>query len=145
MFCMMYIGGQKNRCLLQSGPYAVCRNPLYLFSVLGATGAGLSAGSATLGALSGGGFFVLFAAIIRSEESRLKTLFGEPYLEYLATVPRWIPALRLWRDPESLSPRAELMVRTLRDSAGLFLAIPVLEALEYAHAIGLLPALAAVP
>lgn len=145
IFCMMYIGGQKNRELLREGPYSVCRNPLYLCSVLGATGAGLSAGSVTLGALSAGLSIALFAGIISSDERRLAQKFGAPYLDYLARVPRWLPALRLWRDPESLSPRAQLIGRTLRDSAAFFLAIPLMETLEYAHATGFLPAFAAVP
>lgn len=145
IFCMMYIGGQKNQTILRAGPYSVCRNPLYLFSTLAAAGAGLSAGSATLGVLFGASFFALFAAIVRSEEARLKDRFGEPYVAYLEQVPRWVPAFALWRDPEQLSPRVGLIVRTLRDSAALFLAIPMLEALEYAHLAGILPAFAAVP
>ena len=145
IFCMMYIGGRKNRSLLREGPYAVSRNPLYVCSVLGVTGAGLSSGTVTLGALSGGLFALLFACIIRSEDRRLAAMFGAPYLDYLAKVPRWLPAFRLWRDPPWLSPRAGLIVRTLRDTAALFLAIPVMEALEYAHAAGVLPALLTVP
>ena len=41
----LYIGGRKNRALLTKGPYSVVRNPLYVFSILGAAGAGAQLGS----------------------------------------------------------------------------------------------------
>src|SRR5882762_3924792 len=36
-WCSLYIGGRKTRRLVMAGPYSVSRNPLYVFSVIGAT------------------------------------------------------------------------------------------------------------
>ena len=51
MWSCLYIGSRKNRELVTTGPYSITRNPLYLFSTIGAAGIGLMFGSiaATLG------------------------------------------------------------------------------------------------
>src|SRR5262245_34324764 len=41
----LYIGGRKIEEFVQSGPYSVMRNPLYLFSCIGAIGVGMQAGT----------------------------------------------------------------------------------------------------
>ncbi len=38
MWCTLYIGGRKSAEIVQSGPYSVTRNPLYVFSSIGAVG-----------------------------------------------------------------------------------------------------------
>jgi protein-S-isoprenylcysteine O-methyltransferase Ste14 len=73
------------------GPYAYVRNPLYLGTYLMALGAALAAGSLWIfGALT-----VFFAAIyhfiILDEETKLRRIFGEPYLRYCESVPRFFP------------------------------------------------------
>jgi len=42
LWCSLYIGGRKTHELVSAGPYGWCRNPLYLFSLIGALGVGLS-------------------------------------------------------------------------------------------------------
>ena len=39
-------------------------------------------------------FLVAYSAIVAAEESFLRGKFGEPFDEYCARVPRWIPRLR---------------------------------------------------
>ena len=39
-WAILYIGGNKNRRLVTAGPYSLCRNPLYLFSIMGVVGFG---------------------------------------------------------------------------------------------------------
>src|SRR5450759_2452543 len=41
----LYVGWHKTRHLVSAGPYSVCRNPLYSFSILGAAGAAAQSGS----------------------------------------------------------------------------------------------------
>ena len=38
LWCSLYIAGYKKSCLVTDGPYAMCRNPLYFFSMLGVWG-----------------------------------------------------------------------------------------------------------
>jgi protein-S-isoprenylcysteine O-methyltransferase Ste14 len=35
LWCSLYISGYKNSQLITSGPYSLCRNPLYFFSFVG--------------------------------------------------------------------------------------------------------------
>jgi protein-S-isoprenylcysteine O-methyltransferase Ste14 len=44
----LFIAGHKDEVLVTTGPYALCRHPLYSFSVLGALGLGLTSRSALL-------------------------------------------------------------------------------------------------
>src|SRR5262245_14008421 len=54
-WCTLYIGGLKKRELVTAGPYSLVRNPLYVFSALGAAGIGAQTGSALLAVLLGAG------------------------------------------------------------------------------------------
>ena len=45
VYSTAFIGGAKNQQLVTWGPYSLCRNPLYFFSLCGAAGIGLMSGS----------------------------------------------------------------------------------------------------
>ena len=141
VYCTLYIGGRKNQVLMRYGPYSVVRNPLYLFSVLGASGVGFSTGSLELGTLSGVTAFLLFSAVIRAEEARLLHRFGDDYRSYLLAVSRWLPDLRRWSDSEVEVVRSALVWRTLRDGFGLLLLVPLVEGVEQVQALGVIPVL----
>ena len=145
LFCTLYIGGRKNSLLVREGPYSVTRNPLYLFSLAGAAGLGLSSGSVALGLFFAAGYFLILSATIRGEERRLLGAFGHAYAAYATEVPRWLPKLSLWRDSSGLSVDPALVRRTLREGAGLLLAMPLVEVLEQLHEAGALPVYLAIP
>jgi protein-S-isoprenylcysteine O-methyltransferase Ste14 len=77
--------------LIDSGPFAHVRNPLYIGNVLLWLGFAVSARLPWLAPV----VFLLLAleyhAIVRWEERLLETRIGRPYIEYLTRVPRWIP------------------------------------------------------
>ena len=107
LWCSLYIAGKKNRALVTEGPYSMCRNPLYFFSLLGAAGAVMATGmiSVTLGLAAL--FLLYYRPVIRAEEIRLAGLFGDEYRSYCARVPRFLPRRRLLRHGESpqVNPR----------------------------------------
>lgn len=79
----IHIAGRKDKELCQTGPYSLCRNPLYLFSFIGMIGFFLAAQSlilATIGAIL---FLAYYRGVIRSEEIRLKELFGVRFDAYV--------------------------------------------------------------
>jgi protein-S-isoprenylcysteine O-methyltransferase Ste14 len=81
---------KKNEELATTGPYAFCRNPLYLGSIVIAAGFAVAARDMWIAA----GILVLFVAIyvpvIRSEEEFLRMRFPQ-YAGYEQTVPRLLP------------------------------------------------------
>ena len=78
--------------LVTTGPFAYCRNPMYLGHIIFLIGLTLSTQS---------GLAALIAVVVpfwyqyrvRRDEKRLKERFGQPYLDYMARVKRWVPAL----------------------------------------------------
>jgi protein-S-isoprenylcysteine O-methyltransferase Ste14 len=75
--------------LLERGPYAFTRNPMYVGELLLWLGQALFYGSA---AVLAGGVLLSLAMIrlIRREERALEARFGERYRDYLRRVPRWL-------------------------------------------------------
>ena len=78
--------------LVATGPFAYVRNPLYLGNILLWAGFAVSAQLLWLAPI----VIVLLAleyhAIVRWEERLLAERIGQPYADYVATVPRWLPA-----------------------------------------------------
>lgn len=95
-WCSVYIAGKKDAQLVSQGPYALCRNPLYLFSFLGALGVALASETMTIPALVFATFMVYYAFVIRAEEKRLRVLFVPEFDAYLKSVPRFFPTLQSW-------------------------------------------------
>lgn len=46
--CAVYISGRKNASIIEAGPYSVCSNPLYMFSLVGVARMRLVTGSVAL-------------------------------------------------------------------------------------------------
>ena len=78
--------------LVTSGPFACCRNPMYLGHIIFLAGLALSLRS-WLAAAIAAGTAVWLQFRVRRDERRLAERFGEPYREYCARVKRWIPAI----------------------------------------------------
>lgn len=78
--------------LVTTGPYAWCRNPMYLGHIVFLIGFTLTLQS-TFGALITAATAVWFQFRVRRDETRLRERFGRPYQEYSARVRRWMPGL----------------------------------------------------
>jgi protein-S-isoprenylcysteine O-methyltransferase Ste14 len=145
VWCSMYLGGRKKRMVVHTGPYSIVRNPLYVFSVIGAAGVGLCTGSVVIAFGIAFVVWFVFDGVIRREEQYLSENLGEPYIEYLSSTPRWIPAFSKWSSAETLEVRPNLMWRTLRDALWFLVAFPLLEGVEYAQVHNWLPELVRLP
>ena len=138
-WCTLYIGGNKKRELVTKGPYSVVRNPLYVFTFIGAMGVGLVAGSIVLALLFGALALLIFNAITRQEEAFMASAFGESFTAYAARVPRFWPRFSTWQDAEELVVRPKLVLRTFLDASLFLLAVPLLELKELLQRLGSLP------
>jgi protein-S-isoprenylcysteine O-methyltransferase Ste14 len=102
VWCLMFIAGKKSQELTKDGPYSVVRNPLYVFSFLGAIGLGLAVESLILAVAFAIFFAVTYPIAVAHEEADLLSLFGPTYAGYCETTPRWIPDWRLYKQPQTL-------------------------------------------
>jgi protein-S-isoprenylcysteine O-methyltransferase Ste14 len=144
-WCILYIGGRKSQVLIDLGPYSVSRNPLYLFSFVGAFGVGLQSGSATIGIACFIVALAVFVPVVRREEEVLSRAFGPAFAAYRARVPRFGPRLSAWRDATTLSFAPTLLYHTVRDGLVFTCAYPVFEAIDWAQNSGHLPVLMRLP
>jgi protein-S-isoprenylcysteine O-methyltransferase Ste14 len=87
----MHATGPGGRAMLADGPYRRTRNPLYLGVLLH------TFGLAILMTPVGAVFTIALVCIFEfrlalAEEPFLTTRYGQPYLDYIAAVPRFLPA-----------------------------------------------------
>jgi len=78
--------------LVVSGPYAYTRNPMYLGHLIFLTGLTLTLES-WFAALITIAVSVWFHTRVCGDEAKLIDRLGAPYVNYLASVKRWIPGL----------------------------------------------------
>lgn len=144
-WCSLYIGGRKKTEIVDRGPYSISRNPLYVFSFIGAFGTGAQSGSLTIALLFVLAAVAVFRLTVQREEAFLAQAFGETYARYMARTPRFWPRFSLWRDEAELTIRPALFLLTIRDGLVFLVAIPVFELIDMAQADQLLTVLFRLP
>ncbi len=144
-WCSLYIGGRKKAEIVDRGPYSITRNPLYVFSYIGAFGIGAQSGSVTIGLGFVLAAMAVFYLTVRREEAFLEREFGAVYAAYKARTPRFWPRFSLWRDEEQLTIRPALFLLTIRDGLVFLLAIPVFELIDAGQAAHWLRVVAQLP
>lgn len=115
IWCAIYISGRKNAELCVSGPYSLCRHPLYFFSSLGLLGVVLATHRPSVSAAAFGLFWLYHTGVIRSEERRLEQLFKSEFAAYRSSVPCFRPRLARPRNVETLSVNVRPLVRALTE------------------------------
>ena len=141
MWSILYVGKKKNRELVTSGPYSMTRNPLYLFSTVGAVGVGLAYGSVAVAAGLGLLAYLVFAITAGKEAEHLKTLFGARYDAYAGNTPLFWPRLSQYSDSAEVMFSPATLRRTFLDGLVFLAAFPAIEAIEHLQADGFLPVL----
>lgn len=112
LWAASHISGRKSKSLVATGPYAICRNPLYVGTLLMAISQMLILKSLAF-AVACLVPVVLYAVnVVAAEEQILLHRLGAKYRDYCQLVPRWIPRWRAlnfdWKRPESTAAfRAE--------------------------------------
>ena len=141
VWCAGHIAGRKNKDLVALGPYSMMRNPLYFFSMFAFTGAGLCFGSLTLGAAFFAVFMLTHWPTILAEEKFLRGAFGEPYEQYCARVPRFLPRLSLFTPATEVTISIRAFNRALFEAGLMPLAFLAAQGIDRLHMAEALPAL----
>ncbi len=81
---------KKNEELAMTGPYAYCRNPLYLGSIIIAIGFAIASRDLWVAVGIIALFTLIYVPVIRSEETFLRQRFAA-YDDYAHSVPRLLP------------------------------------------------------
>jgi protein-S-isoprenylcysteine O-methyltransferase Ste14 len=144
-WCTLYIGGLKKRELVNKGPYSVVRNPLYLFTCIGAGGIGAQTGSVLVAVLFAACSLAVFQVVARREEAFLAAAFPTGFANYAARVARFWPRLSLWQEAEELRVKPHLVRRTFLDASLFLLAVPVANLAEWLQHTGRLPVVLLLP
>jgi protein-S-isoprenylcysteine O-methyltransferase Ste14 len=131
MYSTAFIGGIKNKDLVTWGPYSVCRNPLYFFSLCGAAGLGFATASLIMTAVIFFGFLIVYIFLIGREEAFLQDKFGKEFSSYKAKVPRLLPDLSRWHCPAELTFQPKFLNFAWRDAVWWFAPLPVFELAQY--------------
>lgn len=76
--------------IIQAGPFLFSRNPIYLAFTIIQSGAGIALGNVWILLLVAPAVWIMTKYVIEREEAFLKQAFGEEYLQYLASVRRWV-------------------------------------------------------
>jgi protein-S-isoprenylcysteine O-methyltransferase Ste14 len=130
-WCSLYIGGRKTSELVMKGPYSVSRNPLYVFSIIGAVGVGAPLGAFSVAILAGIFAWIVHILVVMQEERLLIAEHGDVYRKYLSEVPRFLPRISQWKNVDVLEVRPRAVVTTYFDACFFLFAFPLAELIEY--------------
>jgi protein-S-isoprenylcysteine O-methyltransferase Ste14 len=94
MWAFLYIGGRKGKIVMENGPYAMLRHPLYVGSFLIVLSTALFLDSLVLliALILTVPAYHLF--VIPREEARLRDRFGIAYTKYCKRTNRYLPRIR---------------------------------------------------
>jgi len=141
IWCSFYIGSRKSKEIITTGPYSICRNPLYIGSFLLAIGVGLCFENLLILILVPAIIIPIHLIVARMEESHLESRFGEPYRLYKRKVPAFWPRLSNYNSPDMVKINVHSIRRIAADTVGVLLLPEIEDFLELLHQHGIIPVL----
>lgn len=139
IWCSVFIAGRKDVELVTSGPYALCRHPLYTLSMIGGVGLGLATRSLLLTAVTLLVLGTLFTRASTAEDRFLAARFEQRFETYRAATPRFWP--QRWRDPRpaTLTVRPDILWKAFVDAGAFVLLFAMVMLARRLGGSGLLP------
>ena len=134
LFTRLFVG-------LLGGPYAMCRNPLYFFSMLGTLGVALMTHTFTIPVLALISFAIYYPYVIRAEEQDLTKIHGAPFEAYRSRTPAFFPRWSLLQEPENYQVKPRVFRNHMGSAVWFILAIGVIALLHAGRSLGHIPAL----
>lgn len=139
IWCIFYIGGRKSEELITEGPYSICRNPLYVGTLLLSIGVGLCFENLPMLVLILVAMLPAHVLVARMEENHLEEIFGQKYRSYKQKTPMFLPRLSNYTSSETLQVPVRAIRRIGIDTAGVLLIPEIEDLLELLHEHGILP------
>jgi len=129
----LFIAGYKDAELVQHGPYALLRHPLYVLSLLAMLGAGLATRSLAIAAALLLVFAAVHLAAARAEDRYLRDRHGTAFERYAASVPAFLPRGARQAMPDTQQVRPGVLAKAFVDAGsllGLWMLLVVADALQ---------------
>ncbi len=145
LWASVFVAGRKDTEVVIDGPYAVCRHPLYLGSLLAVLGIGLFTRSVVLSGLLPLLFGIVFAFTIRREERYLEQRHGDVWRRYRETVPALWPRFSNARPLSSRMLNVTIYRKAFLDAASMLALLMIVMALDALREAGAWRTLAALP
>jgi protein-S-isoprenylcysteine O-methyltransferase Ste14 len=139
MWCSMYIAGHKKKHLITMGPYSICRNPLYFFSMVGGIGIGFASETLIIPTAIAAAFMLYYPHIIHYEEKNLRNLHGELYDAYISRTPQFWPKWSLLNEPEEYLVNPKIFKKHIFSAFWFVWLLGILELIEDLHEVGAIP------
>lgn len=136
---LLYIAGYKNMYLIMHGPFSICRNPIYLSTVLGFFGIALDTSTITYPVISLVAFSSYFFVQVKAEEASLLRRHGDRFLAYCKRTPQLIPNFKLLDEPAEYVVRPAEFRRWIADAVWFILGLGLMEFIDTLHETGVLP------
>ena len=130
---ILYIGGYKDTCVMDQGPYSMCRHPLYFFSTMAVLGFGLMVQSLVFAVFMAGVVFLVLNATASREEAYLRHAYGPEYDAYAKRTPRILPNPFLFRTTETIRVNISALRTNFFDALVFVAFIPLAESIEEAR------------
>jgi protein-S-isoprenylcysteine O-methyltransferase Ste14 len=145
LWALLYISGYKKLELITEGPYSMVRHPLYVFSLIGAIGIGLASENILVLAALVIFYLLYYPLTIFVEEKKLVDKFGQAYLDYIESTPRFLPKLSLYKSPPQVVVNTDIFLKNIAIGMWfiwIFIALDFIQALQQG---GFIPVLLWVP
>lgn len=120
IWCSVFIAGRKDTELVTTGPYALCRHPLYALSMLGSAGLGLASHSLVLTAATLLIQGTLIANAVVAEERYLTARYDQRYALYRSNTPTFWPVRWKQSLPELTPVRPMILWKAFVDAGSFF-------------------------
>ncbi len=140
IWCSVFIAGRKDAQLVTTGPYALCRHPLYSLSLLAGLGLGAATRSLTLCLAILGLLLALFWRATLAEEQFLVCLHGDAYHRYRERTPRFWPSGTAYSVPAELQIRPPVLWKAFLDAGSMLLLLALVAAASLLQQARVLPA-----
>lgn len=131
LWATLYIGGRKSVELVTTGPYALCRHPLYVASFLILLALAIFLLSASVLAAAGLLAIVYAFVVVPSEERHALTCFGDEYRRFMAQTPRFLPRTLRIAPPGVIEIKVGAFLREYARTFGLIALAAALDLLAY--------------
>jgi protein-S-isoprenylcysteine O-methyltransferase Ste14 len=139
VWCSLYISGYKNDKLVTQGPYSLCRNPLYFFSLIGVIGVGMTTETYTIPLLIIVLFSFYYPFVIKNEQKFLLGIYKDEFLVYMKNVPCFFPSFSNFTEPEEYTVKPKRFRNFLTEVIWFFWLAGIIELIEHLKELNYIP------